>query len=60
MQRRTKFVNKKYLDKVLLPMHEQYVEPTKELADLVIDVNNKSAQEVKEISKSNLREFLIS
>jgi uridine kinase len=35
-----------YEQKVLIPMHKQFVEPTKANADLVIDVSNLSVNEV--------------
>lgn len=37
-----------YNEKVLVPMHEKYVEPTKAYADEVIDVSNMSIEEVKQ------------
>jgi uridine kinase len=36
-----------YLKKVLEPMHDQFVEPTKQNADSVIDVSNMTIEEVK-------------
>lgn len=38
LQRRTKFKDEAYFKTVLIPMHHQYIEPTKQYADLVIDV----------------------
>jgi len=37
IKRRTKFKNDKYVEKVLLPMHKKYIEPTKKFADSVLD-----------------------
>jgi uridine kinase len=37
---------KEYLDKVLIPMHKQFIEPTKKYADIILEISNKSAQEV--------------
>jgi uridine kinase len=37
-----------YVEKVLVPMHEKYVEPTKAFADVVIDVSSMSVDEVKQ------------
>lgn len=38
LKRRTKFKDETYFQKVLIPMHYQYIEPTKQYADLVINV----------------------
>ncbi len=46
LKRRTKFVDEDYYQNILTPMFEQYVLPTKEFADKVIDVTNKTAEEV--------------
>lgn len=35
-----------YFDAVLIPMHNEFVEPTKQYADLIIDVENVSREEV--------------
>ena len=40
IKRRTNFLNPDYEQKVLKPMHEQYVEPTKKFADQIIDVSS--------------------
>ncbi len=42
IKRRTKFKNEKYIEKVLLPMHKKYIEPTKKFADLVLDTEKYS------------------
>jgi len=47
MRRRTKFVYPEYTEKILLPIHNRYVEPTKEYADLVVDVNKYQSKEVR-------------
>lgn len=39
---------KKYYEQVLEPMHEQYVEPTRANADVVIDVSRLSAEQVEQ------------
>lgn len=44
--RRTKSVDENYVSSILIPMHQQFVEPTKNFADLVIDVSNLSAENV--------------
>lgn len=35
-----------YFEKILAPMYKKFVEPTKQFADLVIDVSNKTKEEV--------------
>lgn len=35
-----------YFDAVLIPMHNEFVEPTKQYADLIIDVENVSREDV--------------
>ncbi len=42
VQRRTKFKNAEYIEKILLPMHKKYIEPTKKFADLVLDTEKYS------------------
>lgn len=46
--RRVHFKNEEYEKKVLIPMHDQYVEPTKQYAEHVIDVSNLNKEEVLE------------
>jgi len=48
IKRRTKPKNTKYVQKILLPMHRRYIEPTKKFADLVL---NTEKYLVKECSK---------
>jgi uridine kinase len=43
-----------YNEKILKPMHWQYVEPTKALADHVIDIGSLSVPEIAAIIKNNL------
>jgi uridine kinase len=38
--------NKEYEDKVIIPMHNQYIEPTKKYADHVIDISNLTKEDV--------------
>lgn len=37
IKRRTKFKNRNYINKVLMPMHYKFIEPTKKYADLILD-----------------------
>ena len=46
IKRRTNFLNSEYEQNVLIPMHEEFVEPTKQFADEVIDVSNLTPEEV--------------
>jgi uridine kinase len=43
-----------YFEKVLFPMHAKFVEPTKEYADLIIDVSKKNQAEVYKIVEKKL------
>jgi len=52
--RRTKIIGDGYTDKILVPMHQQYVEPTKTFANLVIDTNNLSTQQVASLIEDQL------
>jgi uridine kinase len=38
--------NKEYEENVIIPMHNQYIEPTKKYADHVIDISNLTKEEV--------------
>lgn len=49
IQRRTNFLNSEYEQKVLIPMHEQFIEPTKQFADKVIDVSQVDITEATSI-----------
>ena len=44
--RRVHFKYPEYEEKVLIPMHQRYVEPTKQYATHVIDIANKSKEEI--------------
>ena len=48
IKRRTKFMDAVYQEKVLIPMHQQYVETTKQYADHIVDVSNLSSEQVTE------------
>ncbi len=43
-----------YTEKILTPMFKEHVEPTKKLADVVIDVANKTTLEVTDIVRNSL------
>ena len=50
IKRRTKFKNTEYIKKILLPMHQKYIEPTKKFADLVLNTEKYSVNEcIKQI-----------
>ncbi len=55
IKRRTKPKNVKYIQKVLLPMHKKYIEPTKKFANLVLNTEQYS---VKQCSKQIARYLL--
>ncbi len=46
IHRRTKFVDQRYFDRVLVPMHEKFVETTKRFASHVIDVGTRPVEQV--------------
>src|SRR3989344_2976543 len=46
LKRRTKPGSEEYYQNVLIPMHEAYIEPTRQYADLVIDASRLGIQEV--------------
>lgn len=54
-RRRTKKQSQEYLDKILLPMQKRYVEPTKKLADVVINMQNLGVKEAQDQVLSFLR-----
>src|SRR4030042_3406623 len=45
IKRRTKFKSLNYIKKILLPMHQKYIEPTKKFADLIIDTDKNSIRQ---------------
>jgi|SRR3989344_1838014 len=48
MNRRVHFLNSEYEQKVLIPMHAQFIEPTKKFARHIIDVTDLTKEEVFE------------
>ena len=62
LERRTKFGNvfegRDYFKEVLIPMHRQFVEPTREYADLIIDVENIDSEEVLDQAEKALEALL--
>lgn len=46
MQRRTKFIKEEYTKKILLPSHDQFIEPSKKHANIVINTNENTKEEV--------------
>jgi len=55
-RRRKKFMSSEYIKRILLPMQEQYVEPTKRFASLVIDTARHSGEELQEIVLAHFRD----
>lgn len=49
VKRRTNFLNPEYEQKILKPMHEQYVESTKQFADKIINVSQVDIREAAAI-----------
>lgn len=58
LQRRTKFRDEEYFKKVLVPMHHQYIEPTKQYADVVIDVSTMNIDDMMAIAEQAVTPFL--
>jgi uridine kinase len=58
LKRRVHFMYDKYEQEVLVPMHERYVEPTKQFADYVISVSELSAQQVLSKTTELLKEYV--
>lgn len=56
--RRVHFKYPEYEEKVLLPMHKQFAEPTKQYAAHIIDVSNLSKQQVLEQVETILKKNL--
>lgn len=56
-ERRAHFKYPEYEEKVLLPMHKQFVEPTKQYATHIIDVSNLSKEQVFEKVVNIIRKF---
>ena len=46
LKRRTKFLYSEYKNDVLIPMHNKYIEPTKNYADLIFDSNELSPAQI--------------
>lgn len=57
-ERRVHFKYREYEEKVLLPMHERFVEPTKQYAAHIIDVSSLPKEQVQEKAKAIVRNFL--
>jgi uridine kinase len=58
-RRRVHFKFLEYEEKVLIPMHEKYVEPTKQFADHVINVSDLTKEEVFNKVKSIIKKYLV-
>ncbi len=56
IKRRNKFKDAIYLNKILIPMHNKYVEPTKRYADIIIDVGKLSQNQVLKRLEKILRQ----
>lgn len=50
--------NPTYIEKILLPRHIEFIEPTKEFADLLINAKEHNAMEVFEIADKAVNSFL--
>ncbi len=52
----TYYDEEEYNKEILIPMHKKYVEPTKEFADILIDVEKNSKEDVQKIVINKLKE----
>jgi len=50
--------NKEYEEQVIIPMHNQFIEPTKKYADCIIDVSDLSQEEVFEKVDKIINKFI--
>ena len=48
IKRRTKFKNAEYIQKILLPMHNKYIKPTKKFANLILNTEKYSIKQCSE------------
>jgi uridine kinase len=55
LQRRTKMLDREYLEKVLIPMHKQHVDPCKDDADLVLHAADHTPFELQDIVETELK-----
>ena len=56
--RRVHFKYPAYEEKVLLPMHNQFAEPTKQYAERIIDVSGLSKEQVLKKAENAIRKYL--
>lgn len=58
LRRRTKPGDENYYDKILIPMHKQFIEPTKQYADLIINTAKSSVEETYSVVEESLKDWL--
>ena len=59
IKRRTKFKDYKYIQKILLPMHRKYIEPTKKFADLILNTEKYSIRQCSEQITQHLQNKIL-
>ena len=57
LERRTKFKDPRYIETVLLPMHQQFIEPTKQYADLVLNTELFSLEQCRDQILDRLKQY---
>ena len=57
MERRTKFKRPRYTEKILLPAHHEFIEPTKRYADLILNTGQLSLQECRDQILDRLKQY---
>lgn len=58
LSRRAQFNDPVYEQKILIPMHQEFVEPTKQFADCVINTTKLSIEETVKIVEDLIKDFL--
>lgn len=58
LRRRTKGGDKRYYTSILIPMHKQFIEPTKQYADLVVNTATSSVEETFRTVEASLQDWL--
>jgi uridine kinase len=59
LKRRTKDGDKEYVQKILIPMHKQYIEPSKKYADCIVDAMHLGVDEVRDSVETIIKDWLI-
>lgn len=58
LRRRTKLGNERYYKEILIPMHKQFIEPTKQYADVIVDTATSSVEGTFSVVETSLQDWL--